>query len=367
MLLLRQQGGAGPTPSPRGLSRLVAAGPRRGRSLSRARIRTPAPGDVVRSHSVCRTGPGGDVGDEGGDAGGSPRAPPADEQGRCPSHPFVQLRRYSEKTGRWRVLLDGCPMCAIEASARAGGDGAGGAVRLRARSRSADARGGALETSYCPMADGGDEDPDGEERPPGGSSDAPEGGVGGESSSARASRSRSRPRASAAAAARAAGRLGGRSRSRSRAAARAVGRLLMQGLRAADPDETSGRGASPEGGKGGGAARRRRGSSPPNASAGRKGRHVRHDSDDARSSATLTTECSRGSSRLVSSDDDDDSVATEESADSSPEDGGREDFGESIVVSDLERQLYGAGTGYDVDDCEYLRLRACRMRALCRT
>ena len=232
-------------------------------------------------------------------------------------------------------------MCAIEASAGTGE----GAVRLRARSRSADGRGGAFETSYCSMADGddagerGDGEPsEEEERPPTPSSDT-SGSRGGdfEGEKAPAYRSRSQSRA----------------RSRSRAAARAVGKLLLHGRRRTDPDGgAAGRNASPEdeGGAAGPKGHSERGSS-----------HHSHGSD-AQSSATHTTENSNSSSRLYdfSSEDgeDDDggnSVSTEESARggdgrSSPEGSNREVFGESIVVCELERDLYGAGTGYDVDD-----------------
>ncbi|EJK61124.1 hypothetical protein THAOC_18437, partial [Thalassiosira oceanica] len=53
---------------------------------------------------------------------------------------------------------------------------------------------------------------------------------------------------------------------------------------------------------------------------------------------------------LDDGDGDGDSVATEESADGRGDGRREEDLGESIVVSDLERQLYGSRAGYDVDD-----------------
>eukprot|EP00581_Thalassiosira_minuscula_P004024 CAMPEP_0183738864 /NCGR_PEP_ID=MMETSP0737-20130205/55651_1 /TAXON_ID=385413 /ORGANISM="Thalassiosira miniscula, Strain CCMP1093" /LENGTH=83 /DNA_ID=CAMNT_0025973509 /DNA_START=84 /DNA_END=331 /DNA_ORIENTATION=- len=45
------------------------------------------------------------------------KAPPhpdgeTDENGHCIYHNFVQLKRYSERTGNWMTLLDTCPICA---------------------------------------------------------------------------------------------------------------------------------------------------------------------------------------------------------------------------------------------------------------
>lgn len=37
-----------------------------------------------------------------------------DSLGRCPRHPFVQLRLPSARTGEWRALLDSCPLCAAD-------------------------------------------------------------------------------------------------------------------------------------------------------------------------------------------------------------------------------------------------------------
>ena len=37
-----------------------------------------------------------------------------DNEGRCISHPFVQLQRLSIVTGKWKTLLDCCPLCAMD-------------------------------------------------------------------------------------------------------------------------------------------------------------------------------------------------------------------------------------------------------------
>ena len=41
-------------------------------------------------------------------------APIIDSQGRCPSHPFVQLQRLSPRTNEWKALLDSCPLCVMD-------------------------------------------------------------------------------------------------------------------------------------------------------------------------------------------------------------------------------------------------------------
>ena len=40
--------------------------------------------------------------------------PRTDNQGRCPTHPFVQLQRLSPRTNEWKALLDSCPICAMD-------------------------------------------------------------------------------------------------------------------------------------------------------------------------------------------------------------------------------------------------------------
>jgi hypothetical protein len=42
-----------------------------------------------------------------------------DDEGRCPCHPFVQLSRISPRTGEWKALLDGCPLCAMDGKSTA--------------------------------------------------------------------------------------------------------------------------------------------------------------------------------------------------------------------------------------------------------
>jgi hypothetical protein len=37
-----------------------------------------------------------------------------DHEGRCPCHPFVQLSRISPRTGKWKALLDSCPLCVMD-------------------------------------------------------------------------------------------------------------------------------------------------------------------------------------------------------------------------------------------------------------
>ena len=44
----------------------------------------------------------------------STMAPIIDSQGRCPSHPFVQLQRLSPRTNEWKALLDSCPLCVMD-------------------------------------------------------------------------------------------------------------------------------------------------------------------------------------------------------------------------------------------------------------
>ncbi len=39
---------------------------------------------------------------------------PIDDEGRCISHPFVQLQRLSIVSGKWKTLLDCCPLCAMD-------------------------------------------------------------------------------------------------------------------------------------------------------------------------------------------------------------------------------------------------------------
>jgi len=43
-----------------------------------------------------------------------------DDQGRCLSHPFVQLQRLSPRTGEWKALLDSCPLCTIDNKSTSG-------------------------------------------------------------------------------------------------------------------------------------------------------------------------------------------------------------------------------------------------------
>jgi hypothetical protein len=39
-----------------------------------------------------------------------------DDEGRCPSHAFVQISRRSSRTGEWKTLLDNCPLCVIDSN-----------------------------------------------------------------------------------------------------------------------------------------------------------------------------------------------------------------------------------------------------------
>lgn len=44
----------------------------------------------------------------------TPSNGPREEDGKCQIHPFVQLKRLSPRTGRWKDLLDSCPLCVMD-------------------------------------------------------------------------------------------------------------------------------------------------------------------------------------------------------------------------------------------------------------
>ncbi|KAL3810752.1 hypothetical protein ACHAXA_001152 [Cyclostephanos tholiformis] len=42
-----------------------------------------------------------------------------DNEGRCPSHPFVELSRLSPRTGEWKILMNSCPLCFMDGMSKA--------------------------------------------------------------------------------------------------------------------------------------------------------------------------------------------------------------------------------------------------------
>ena len=41
-----------------------------------------------------------------------PSSSSSDNDGKCPIHPVIQLKRKQRRTGEWKVILTNCPLCA---------------------------------------------------------------------------------------------------------------------------------------------------------------------------------------------------------------------------------------------------------------
>ncbi|KAL9188892.1 hypothetical protein ACHAXT_011382 [Thalassiosira profunda] len=64
----------------------------------------------------------------------------ADDDGACPVHPAIQLRRRQRRTGEWKAILKACPLCAsgLPASEGASANSDGGAATDKNEGRSHD-------------------------------------------------------------------------------------------------------------------------------------------------------------------------------------------------------------------------------------